>query len=177
MTLDSSQGPRKPREIKREHIKIISGLGKGQFGTVDKAILDEKQRSAPGYLCAIKQLLSAAAADMTALMEESAVMAQLDSDFCVRLIGVITIGRPMMMIVEYCEHGALNGYLQKKELTEEQRLLFAGDCMEGLLYLASTGFIHRPNEHGPGQKTDLKADGDWNAVGESVIELAKKIGC
>jgi 2-haloacid dehalogenase len=34
-----------------------------------------------------------------------------------------------------------------------------------------------PKEHGPSQKTDLKADGDWDAVGNSIIEVAKKIGC
>jgi 2-haloacid dehalogenase len=35
----------------------------------------------------------------------------------------------------------------------------------------------RPKEHGPNQNRDLKADGDWNAVGDSMIELAKKLGC
>jgi 2-haloacid dehalogenase len=41
----------------------------------------------------------------------------------------------------------------------------------------STGFVIRPNEHGPNQKIDLKPDGEWNAVGDSMIELAKKLGC
>ena len=40
----------------------------------------------------------------------------------------------------------------------------------------STGFVIRPNEHGPGQKRDLKPEGDWDAVGNTIIELAKKIG-
>ena len=41
----------------------------------------------------------------------------------------------------------------------------------------STGFVLRPNEHGPNQKRDLKAEGEWNAVGTSMIDLAKKLGC
>ena len=41
----------------------------------------------------------------------------------------------------------------------------------------STGFVLRPGEHGPGQTRDLKAEGDWNAVGTSMIDLAKKLGC
>jgi 2-haloacid dehalogenase len=41
----------------------------------------------------------------------------------------------------------------------------------------STGFVLRPTEHGPGQTRDLKAEGDWNAVGTSMIDLAKKLGC
>jgi 2-haloacid dehalogenase len=40
----------------------------------------------------------------------------------------------------------------------------------------STGFVIRPNEHGPGQKRDLKPEGDWDAVGNDMIELARKIG-
>jgi 2-haloacid dehalogenase len=40
----------------------------------------------------------------------------------------------------------------------------------------STGFVIRPNEHGPGQKRDLKPEGDWDAVGNTIVELAKKIG-
>jgi len=38
----------------------------------------------------------------------------------------------------------------------------------------------RPSPEGarpPTRKTDLKADGDWDAVGHSMIELAQKIGC
>ena len=144
MFLDQENGVRKPREINREHLKIISNLGKGQFGTVDKAIIDERRHGIPGYLCAVKQLVqSAQTADITALMEESAIMAQLDCDFCVRLIGVVTVGKPMMMIVEYCEHGSLNHFLQKRdEIPEDRKVLFAGDCCEGLAYLASKNFIH-----------------------------------
>ncbi|MEA2852011.1 MAG: 2-haloacid dehalogenase, partial [Rhodospirillaceae bacterium] len=41
----------------------------------------------------------------------------------------------------------------------------------------STGYVLRPHEHSPGQKRDLKAEGDWDAIGNSIIEVAKKIGC
>jgi len=34
----------------------------------------------------------------------------------------------------------------------------------------------RPHEHGPGQKRDLKPEGEGDAVGNSIIEVAKKIG-
>ena len=40
----------------------------------------------------------------------------------------------------------------------------------------STGFVIRPHEHGPGQKRDLKPEGDWDAVGNTMVELARKIG-
>jgi 2-haloacid dehalogenase len=41
----------------------------------------------------------------------------------------------------------------------------------------STGFVARPTEHGPNQKRDFKPDGDWDAVGNSIVEVARKIGC
>jgi hypothetical protein len=137
-------GPRRPREIKREHVKIIEQIGMGQFGTVDKALLSEN-RAIPAYLCAVKQLKSLEAHDISALMEESAVMAQIDSDFCISLIGVVTIGRPMMMVLEYCEHGSLLSYLRKNgsQLSELVRATLGGDCAEGLGYLHHIGLLHR----------------------------------
>ena len=41
----------------------------------------------------------------------------------------------------------------------------------------STGFVHRPTEHGPKQTRDLKVEGDWDVVGNSIVEVAKKLGC
>lgn len=40
-----------------------------------------------------------------------------------------------------------------------------------------TGFVPRPTEHGPNQKTDLRAESDWDVVAESFTDLASKLGC
>ena len=40
-----------------------------------------------------------------------------------------------------------------------------------------TGFVPRPTEYGPTQKTDLKAEEDWNVVAKDFGELATKLGC
>ena len=39
-----------------------------------------------------------------------------------------------------------------------------------------TGFVARPTEYGPGQKTDLVAKGDWTVVAKDFVELAEKLG-
>jgi len=39
-----------------------------------------------------------------------------------------------------------------------------------------TAFIPRPQEHGPGQTTDLRAESDWDVVAGSVEELADRLG-
>ena len=41
----------------------------------------------------------------------------------------------------------------------------------------STGFVLRPTEHGPKQTRDLKVEGDWDVVGNSIAEVARKLGC
>ncbi|WP_085034749.1 haloacid dehalogenase type II [Ensifer aridi] len=40
-----------------------------------------------------------------------------------------------------------------------------------------TAFIARPNEHGPGQTTDLKAEQDWDYVADDLEDLARRLGC
>jgi serine/threonine protein kinase len=61
----------------------------------------------------------------------------------VSLIGVVTAGDPLLVVIEYCEHGALNSFLEKNEIGDACRLGIAGDCAEGMAYLAGRRFIHR----------------------------------
>jgi 2-haloacid dehalogenase len=41
----------------------------------------------------------------------------------------------------------------------------------------ATAFVLRPHEHGPGQRTDTRAEGDWDAIVGSFEELADRLGC
>lgn len=40
-----------------------------------------------------------------------------------------------------------------------------------------TAFVARPTEHGPHQRTDLKAEAAWDFVVDDLNELAKQLGC
>jgi 2-haloacid dehalogenase len=40
-----------------------------------------------------------------------------------------------------------------------------------------TAFVRRPTEYGPTQTRDLRADESWDAVAESMVDLADKLGC
>lgn len=39
-----------------------------------------------------------------------------------------------------------------------------------------TAYINRPNEYGPNQKKDIKAEGDWDVIVGSMTELADAMG-
>jgi 2-haloacid dehalogenase len=39
-----------------------------------------------------------------------------------------------------------------------------------------TAFIPRPAEYGPGQTTDLEAEGDWDIVADNLEKLAEALG-
>jgi 2-haloacid dehalogenase len=40
-----------------------------------------------------------------------------------------------------------------------------------------TGFVARPTEYGPNQKTDLKAEEEWDVIAKDFGELAAALGC
>src|SRR5215831_2260601 len=72
------------------------------------------------------------------------------------------------------------GVVRTMYLEPSQVMLVAahnGDLKEAQKCGLSTAFVHRPTEHGPDQKTDLTVDGNWDVVGHSMIEVAKKLGC
>ena len=133
-----------PREIKRPAVRVIEVLGKGNFGEVSKGFLSEHS-DLPGYLVAIKVLhqTSDSAGARTELLTEASVMAQFNHLNIVCLIGVVTKGDPLMVVLEYCEKGALDSFLDKNETSTGQKLHIASACAEGLEYLSSLKFIHR----------------------------------
>jgi 2-haloacid dehalogenase len=40
-----------------------------------------------------------------------------------------------------------------------------------------TAFVARPTEYGPNQKTDLKAEEEWDVIAKDFGELAEALGC
>ncbi len=58
--------------------------------------------------------------DKTELLEEAAVMAQFAHPNVVQLVGVVTLGEPVLVILEYMEYGALKSYLEKNDVDEHQ---------------------------------------------------------
>lgn len=141
------------REIQRKHLRKIDTIGKGQFGEVIKAYLDESSlpHGAPSYLVAAKTVACKNASFKASeeLYAEANVMAQLASHPNVlAVVGVITIGYPLVLIMSYCEHGSLLSYLLGKAKTGtpvayDTKLRLGLDVARGMQHLASRSFIHR----------------------------------
>ena len=41
----------------------------------------------------------------------------------------------------------------------------------------ATAFVPRPLEYGPGQRTDLAAESDWDVVADDLEDLATRLQC
>ncbi|EGD73799.1 TK/RTKC protein kinase [Salpingoeca rosetta] len=140
---DCEEGPRYPRELDRAALKLLEELGKGAFGVVYKGLLKEHAHI-PGYLVAVKSLHEKGTlADRQELLEEAAVMAQFVNPHVVELVGVITVGKPVYVVTEFMEHGALKSYLEDNDVPVDKLVMWAGDCCEGLAHVHGKGFIHR----------------------------------
>ena len=80
----------------------------------------------------------------------------------VKLIGVVTVGKlvlagdcsiqspspvcpgkPLLVVIEFCEKGSLKGYVEDNDVPTEQQLLFALDAARGLEYCHTKKFVHR----------------------------------
>ncbi|EGD79629.1 TK/RTKC protein kinase [Salpingoeca rosetta] len=140
---EAQGGPVRPREIRRAQLKLNLELGKGAFGIVYKGLLKDIP-GVPAYLVAVKSLHdNATGADKQELLEEAAVMAQFAHPNVVAMVGVVTVGDPLLVILEYMEHGSLKSYLENKDVPSELKIQFIADCCAGLAHIHAKGFIHR----------------------------------
>ncbi|EDQ90094.1 uncharacterized protein MONBRDRAFT_16259, partial [Monosiga brevicollis MX1] len=132
-----------PRELARPAVTLLDELGKGAFGVVYKGLMREGG-GIPDYLVAVKSLhATSSASDRSELLEEAAVMAQFRHENVVQLVGVVTVGKPVLVVLEFLEYGALKSYVEKNDLPEVTKVLFAGDIAAGLRHVISKGFVHR----------------------------------
>ena len=70
-------------------------------------------------------------------------MAQFDHGNVVKLVGVVTVGAPLLVVMEYCSLGSLDAYVKVIDTSDRKKVQIAADCAAGMAYLASRKFIHR----------------------------------
>ena len=142
--------PRLPQEITRSCVTLITELGKGNFGSVWKGMLDESARTGvPGYLVAVKQVHDSSIEAVSDLIHEAALMAQLDAHpNLVSIVGVVTAGDPLLLVLCYCEHGSLYSVLRQGArdgavFESEELQLMSLQIARGMGHLSQYFIVHR----------------------------------
>ncbi|CAI8026550.1 Ephrin type-B receptor 1-B (Fragment), partial [Geodia barretti] len=94
------------REIRRDQLQITEHLGSGEFGTVNKGVWEgspDKSREV-----AIKLLQKGASEEsQVKFLQEAALMGQFSHPNIISLLGVVTLGEPVMIVMELMENGDL----------------------------------------------------------------------
>jgi surface protein len=166
---------RKPRELKRSNVVLLREIGGGAFGTVWMAMLDESSTTGrPAYQVAVKTVAdagTAAAAATDDLMTEATVMAQVEGHRnLVSIIGVVTVGDPVMLILTYCDHSSMLSYLKTRAAEDRtvpsvHKIDFAAQTARGMEHLSERHFIHR----------DLATRNVLMTSGKSISNLVCKV--
>uniref|UniRef100_A0AAR2KLJ0 Tyrosine-protein kinase n=1 Tax=Pygocentrus nattereri TaxID=42514 RepID=A0AAR2KLJ0_PYGNA len=140
-----------PRQQEQEvfeerHLRFISHLGKGNFGSVDLCRYDPLGDNT-GELVAVKQLQPNKQANMADFQKEIQTISSLHCDYIVKYRGICySAGRlSMRLVMEYLPYGSLIGYMEKCKHTLNTRrlLLFASQICKGMEYLQSLRYVHR----------------------------------
>ncbi|XP_076026523.1 ephrin type-A receptor 8 [Genypterus blacodes] len=132
------------REIDASRIKIEKIIGSGEFGEVCYGRMKlPGKRDVPVAL----KTLKAGYTDKQKrdFLAEASIMAQFDHPNVIRLEGVVTQSKPVMIVTEYMENGSLDSFLRRHDgqFTVIQLVGLLRGIAAGMTYLSDLGYIHR----------------------------------
>uniref|UniRef100_A0A9L0JE41 Tyrosine-protein kinase n=1 Tax=Equus asinus TaxID=9793 RepID=A0A9L0JE41_EQUAS len=135
-----------PTIYEERHLKYISQLGKGNFGSVELCRYDPLGDNT-GALVAVKQLQHSGPEQQRDFQREVQILRALHSDFIVKYRGVsYGPGRQSLrLVMEYLPSGCLRDFLQRHRarLHAGRLLLYASQICKGMEYLGSQRCVHR----------------------------------
>ncbi|XP_055512040.1 LOW QUALITY PROTEIN: ephrin type-A receptor 7 [Leucoraja erinacea] len=132
------------KELDLSCIKIERVIGGGEFGEVCRGCL--KLPSKRDLPVAIKTLkVGCSEKQKRTFLSEANIMGQFDHSNVIRLEGVITRGKPMMIVIEYMGNAVLDSFLRKNEgqFTVLQLIGMLCGIASGMKYLSEMGYIHK----------------------------------
>ncbi|XP_037132461.1 ephrin type-B receptor 1 isoform X5 [Syngnathus acus] len=132
------------KEIDVSTVKIEEVIGAGEFGEVYKGRL--KLPSKREIFVAIKTLKAGYVEKQRRdFLSEASIMGQFDHPNIIRLEGVVTKSRPVMIVTEFMENGALDSFLRQNDgqFTVIQLVGMMRGISAGMKYLSEMNYVHR----------------------------------
>uniref|UniRef100_A0A8C7KHX2 receptor protein-tyrosine kinase n=1 Tax=Oncorhynchus kisutch TaxID=8019 RepID=A0A8C7KHX2_ONCKI len=132
------------KEIDASNIHIEKVIGIGEFGEVCSGRL--RLQGKREIYVAIKSLKAGYADKQRRdFLSEASIMGQFDHPNIIRLEGVVTRCKPVMIITEYMENGSLNTFLRKHDgqFTVIQLVGMLRGIVSGMKYLSDMSYVHR----------------------------------
>ncbi|XP_048360444.1 ephrin type-A receptor 1 isoform X2 [Sphaerodactylus townsendi] len=132
------------KELDPSLVNIETVIGEGEFGEVYRGAL--RLAGKDRVVVAIKTLKSSYS-DSTwwNFLREATIMGQFNHHNIVRLEGVVTKRKPMMIITEYMENGALDAFLREHidKFSAVQLVTMLQGIAAGMTYLSDRNYVHR----------------------------------
>uniref|UniRef100_UPI0037E74C7A ephrin type-B receptor 1 isoform X3 n=1 Tax=Semicossyphus pulcher TaxID=241346 RepID=UPI0037E74C7A len=132
------------KEIDVSTVKIEEVIGAGEFGEVYKGRL--KLPGKREIYVAIKTLKAGYVDKQRRdFLSEASIMGQFDHPNIIRLEGVVTKSRPVMIVTEFMENGALDSFLRQNDgqFTVIQLVGMMRGISAGMKYLSEMNYVHR----------------------------------
>ncbi|XP_018886547.1 ephrin type-A receptor 1 isoform X5 [Gorilla gorilla gorilla] len=132
------------RELDPAWLMVDTVIGEGEFGEVYRGTL--RLPSQDCKTVAIKTLKDTSpGGQWWNFLREATIMGQFSHPHILHLEGVVTKRKPIMIITEFMENGALDAFLREREdqLVPGQLVAMLQGIASGMNYLSNHNYVHR----------------------------------